>query len=228
MTTPPFSSRTLRWSHLLIPLAIALSSALLRWTDSRILGAPTESLGRECAVVAACALMVLPVALYADAALGRGARIAWVVLLAVVTTAAICLLVSAISQAFFGFHADSAWARRDEDRNAYIVGGLDNGVLAVFAMIVFLNSRLARRIAARVSEAELLRIQLERQLVESRLAATQAQVDPQQMLDELLRVRAGLAAGEVGAEASLDELIRQLRNALARTVLAGQAQQSTP
>ena len=70
----------------------------------------------------------------------------------------------------------------------------------------------------RVQAAELKRVQLEGQLIESRLAMAEAQVDPQMLFSALEEIRDGFSHSLPNADAKLDELVQHLRSALARTV----------
>jgi hypothetical protein len=83
-----------------------------------------------------------------------------------------------------------------------------------FFMLAFHNRRSETRALEAVRIAELNRLQLERRLIESRLAAAQAQIDPQRLYASMDRVRDLLVAGSPDADASLDELIQELRNGL--------------
>jgi len=65
---------------------------------------------------------------------------------------------------------------------------------------------------------ELRRVQLERQLVDSRLATQEAQIDPAMLFDRLAHVKTGLEHGSEGAEEQLNELIQTLRTSLKRMV----------
>lgn len=101
--------------------------------------------------------------------------------------------------------------------------GLDQSLWGVFALFVYLNRRIAERMLQGIRETQLRRVRLERQLVESRLAAAQAQVDPQMLFGALAEVRGKLSAGAPEANEQLDLLIHQLRAALARTVVVGES-----
>jgi hypothetical protein len=63
----------------------------------------------------------------------------------------------------------------------------------------------------------LRRVQLEGQLIESRLATAEAQVDPQMLFSALAEIRDGFSRSSPDADAKLDDLVQQLRNALTRT-----------
>jgi LytS/YehU family sensor histidine kinase len=73
----------------------------------------------------------------------------------------------------------------------------------------------------------LSRVRLEQQLIESRLATAEAQIDPRMLFEALREIRSSLARAEPQADTQLDRLIRRLRNALARTVVAGESGHAT-
>jgi sensor histidine kinase YesM len=101
-----------------------------------------------------------------------------------------------------------------------IAGGFFMDVYVAFGVLVFTNQRTADRMLERFRSSELRRAQLERQLVESRLATAEAQIDPAMLFDALGAIKLGYMRGEERAEAQLNELIQTLRTALARTVNA--------
>jgi len=67
----------------------------------------------------------------------------------------------------------------------------------------------------RVRAAELMRVHDERQLVESRLAAARAELDPQQLLVEIDELQRLFVADPARAHRQLDDLIDRLREKLA-------------
>jgi sensor histidine kinase YesM len=95
-------------------------------------------------------------------------------------------------------------------------------------MLVYLNRRLAQRMLEGVRGAELRRVQLERQLVESRLATAEAQIDPQMLFSALADIRLGLERASPDADAKLDGLVQRLRLALAGTVVAVASAEGRP
>jgi hypothetical protein len=97
----------------------------------------------------------------------------------------------------------------------------DFGIFGGIALLAYANRRAASRILERVRLMELRRVQQDRELVESRLAEAESQVDPQTLFAELGRIRSDYDAALPSAEERLDELIRRLRAALARTASAG-------
>ncbi len=93
----------------------------------------------------------------------------------------------------------------------FSVGGLWGTVL-----LVYLNRQSAARLLAHVRAGELGRVQTERRLIASHLTATEAQIDPASLSQELAQVRDLYAAGEPGADDKLENLIANLRDTVAQ------------
>jgi len=83
-------------------------------------------------------------------------------------------------------------------------------------MLVYLNRESATRLLAVVEEGELRRVQAERRLVESDLAAAQAEINPAALMQQLAHLRDAYAAGNPGADGELEQLIAGLRDTVAR------------
>ena len=73
-----------------------------------------------------------------------------------------------------------------------------------------------------VREIEQRRVRLEAELVESRLAAARAQIDPHMLFGSLAEVRGKLNAGSPDADTYLAALIQRLRRALASAAIASE------
>jgi hypothetical protein len=76
-----------------------------------------------------------------------------------------------------------------------------------------------------VRAGELARLRGERQLIASRLAATETQVDPPAIRQRLEQLRNLYALGSARADAELERLITELRRRAARGVAAAEGQQ---
>ena len=89
-------------------------------------------------------------------------------------------------------------------------------------LLVYLNRESARRILAGVRAGELARLQAERRLLASRLAAAQTEVDPAVVRQRLATIRDLYAAGSADADPALEQLIGELRQRAARGVAAAE------
>jgi hypothetical protein len=90
------------------------------------------------------------------------------------------------------------------------------------ALMVYLNRQSAQRVLAGVRAGELARLRGEQQLIASRLAATETQVDPPAIRQRLQQLRNLYAAGNARADAELERLITELRQRAARGVAAAE------
>jgi hypothetical protein len=84
-------------------------------------------------------------------------------------------------------------------------------VFGTLVMLVYLKRQQGMQILERARLAELSRAQTERRLIEARLAAAQASIDPQVLFDRLAHVRELYVQGSSAAEQSLEALIQELR-----------------
>lgn len=164
------------------------------------------------AIFAACVMLA---ALAGDEAVRHGWRVwhAFVVMLLCASLAA-ALLLWAVAGPGLPDHA----AYGEHFLRSFFGLGIGWGV----ALMVYLNRESARRILAGVRAGELARLEAERRLVASRLAAAEAQIDPQLVTQQLLRVRDLYAAGSGDADARLDELIAELRRSSTLAVAAAE------
>jgi hypothetical protein len=221
---PPFVLAVMRaatWKMLLTTQLIGVLVALARSLQQRgadvgmtnhLLGyAPRAALhlfNSHFIVTAAGALCVLLAALAADEAMRRGMRLG---------RAYLSALVSASCAAAIMQWCLRAWLQVDYTPGSGIplvrlaLVALDTALLGGLALLAYLNRQSAKRMLAGVRSAELERIQVERRLLDSRLATTQAQVDPDSLLRQLGEIRACYAAARAGADDKLERLIRELR-----------------
>jgi hypothetical protein len=175
-----------------------------------------ESFGRahlEFAVTGLYSLLLLPVALYADEAMRCGARPHYVYPAILFINSILACTVAGFVLRFYCF-----WfaVPLPELRWGFILVGLDFSNYGAVALLAFFCRRAAERIVENLRGAELRRVELDRQLVDSRLATAEAQVDPKMLFGALAQVKCSLEEGVPEAEGNLDELIQTLRAALTR------------
>ncbi|HTB65461.1 MAG TPA: hypothetical protein VK727_04490 [Steroidobacteraceae bacterium] len=205
------------WRAVALTQSLGLLYVLIRWLLA--LGPPARGyLSFLLVQEGASGLCVMLAALAGDEAVRRG----WRVGRAFVAVTICASLVAALAQ--LGLDA----ALRITDPMA----GLPRFVLTFFgvgtlwgtALMVYLNRQSARRILAGVRAGELARLRAEQQLIASRLAATETQVDPPAIRQRLERLRNLYATGSAGADAELERLITELRQRAARAVAAAEGQ----
>jgi hypothetical protein len=176
-------------------------------------GVPFGKAHLEFAAAGIYSLLLLPVALYADEAMRRGARPRYVypaVLL--INPILACMVAGLVLWSYCYWYA----VPLPEQRWGFIVAGIDFSVFGALGLLAFFYRRAAERIVENLRGAELRRVELDRQLVDSRLATAEAQVDPKMLFGALAQVKCSLEVGVPEAEGNLDELIQTLRAALTR------------
>jgi hypothetical protein len=96
-------------------------------------------------------------------------------------------------------------------------------LLGGIGLLAFYNHRSVERILQSVRTAELKRVRLERELIESRLATAQAQIDPRALFESLARIRNLYASCQPQADHELENLIENLRGRHAAVGIASLA-----
>ncbi|MGC1459471.1 MAG: hypothetical protein WA825_14440 [Steroidobacteraceae bacterium] len=203
------------WRKLAVMLALSFSLPL----SELIVGGPPIPLGKAIAL-GFSAIANLFVVLGADEVAKRGVPLRRVNTLAIssllIGNCAIGLTMEWLFDDQFGASTLAAakhWP-------VVLLIGINQSLWGVWVLFVYLNRRIAERMLQGVREAELRRVRLEAQLVESRLVAAQAQVDPQMLFGELAEIRDKLKSDAPDAGDHLDGLIQRLRVALVGTVLS--------
>jgi hypothetical protein len=79
-------------------------------------------------------------------------------------------------------------------------------------MLAYHNRRRATQILEGIRAAELKHVELERHLIESRLATVQAAIDPGALFASLASIRNLYATSAPSADRELDRLIEDLRD----------------
>ncbi len=113
---------------------------------------------------------------------------------------------------------------------AWLFAGAEFVVSALFASFAIALGerwRVQRDAAAALAQADATGAQLRHRLIEARLAAMQAQVEPQFLFDTLVRIEAAYQRDTAGAAQALDRLIAFLRLALPGVRTGGVAAGST-
>lgn len=204
--------RSVTWQALLLTQSLGLALTLLRWLELFDTHAPhfpvlvAYLIGQSLT-----ALLVLLAALAGDQAVRRGSPVWCTVVVGLTSTAAVAAI------AMGGLRSGLGLA--DPSPNAELIHVLRNflDVCAYWGMVmmVFLNNRSASRMLEGVRATELERIQVERRLLSSRLAAAETQIDPGSVLSQLAQVRDSYAENEPGADEKLEALIAALRRTVA-------------
>lgn len=207
----------LTWRKVLIMLTVGFSFNLIDHAEGG-----SSMRAATAIVVAVCALGNLLVALCADELVRRGVRLRRVYPLALVSVLLFNCAVAVIGRWHLGDLSPAGrWL-------GLLQFGIGDSLWGIFAVFVYVNSRIADRMTQGLRMAEVRRVRLEAELVESRLASAQAQADPQMLFSALAEIRNKLSAAAPGAEEQLDALIQRLRRALARAVVSTVSEAAKP
>jgi hypothetical protein len=101
-----------------------------------------------------------------------------------------------------------------------IIIGTQFLLLGACVMLVYTNRAREVECIRLTRAAQLRRVHLERQLAQSNLATMQTRLDPEQILDDLARLRDLYAAHSPLAEGELDALVQSLRERTRSATLA--------
>jgi hypothetical protein len=210
--------RAVTWRAIALTQSLGLLYALIPWLVERVPHSRgyllfllvQEGMSGLCAMLAALA---------GDEAVRRGWRV-WRAFVVVTLGAS---LAAALAQ----FGLDAALGITDP------FAGLPRCLLTFFAvgtrwgtvLMVYLNRQSAQRVLAGVRAGELARLRAEQQLIASRLAATETQVDPPAIRQRLQQLRDLYAAGSGRADAELERLITELRRRATGAIPAGESPQ---
>ncbi len=212
--------KALTWPKLLTTQVLAQISVLMAAVEEGRWGQWMQHESLHNAAAAAAAFVLLVVALMVDEAMKGGAppRRAFPIAIAISIVVS-CAMTDLVLRCYeLVFHVPPVVFK--VRIIMVVVYGVGFATVGAFAMLVYLNRRTTERMLERVRSAELRRIELEQQLVASRLAAAEAQVDPQMLFAALSDIRASLDREAPNADTKLDELVQRLRRALAGTVVA--------
>jgi len=209
----------LTWRNLLLMQALGQLAIFADSLEEKLFGA---WMGHQSLAYASMALnvcLVLPMTLIADAAVERGRKAGAVYTAAILMTLPLAGISTGLMEwvyvVVFGLPADKpnffSRAAIETTFHMYIYGA--------FVMLVYFNQRTADRMLEHFRTAELRRARLENELVDSRLATAEAQIDPTLLFTRLGGIKRGFERADPSAEDELNELIKSLRAALARTAV---------
>ena len=214
----PAVLQRITWQVVLGVQAVGLAAALLVYLQDDWPNPPPYVWERLVISRAVAAFFVMLGALAADEAIRRGQRFWRAYLVALLVSASVAAVVQWYLRRFLG----------------YTVIALDLPVLSgmltltmVFAafggiaLLAYLNRQSALRMLEGVRRGELERLQVERRLLDSRLATAQAQLDPAAVLRQLAEIRSLYGAAQPAADQKLEQLIQDLRSSVARSAAVG-------
>ena len=175
------------------------------------------------AAAALAAASLLPLALAADVLVDRGVRAERAFPLAMLLAFPVAFATDWGTQWALEL-AVNRHAQSVQQEFAFVPSAFDLAFIGAFCVLVYMNRRIADRMLEGVRHAELKRLKQEQELVNSRLATAEAQIDPQELMDSLAAIRRGFEHSPAEADAQLDQLVQRLRNVLRRTTVANDAE----
>jgi hypothetical protein len=199
------------WRAIGISLALGYSLGALRFLQN-FQRAPRNFLVSGLVITSISAIAVMLATFGSDEAVRRGAP-PWSTYAAALVAAS---FISAYGQFYVrGFlHLYTAVNQPGMpaavQRTQMIFVGCDCILFGGLAMFAYINRRTAQSILAGVRRAELKRVQLERRIAESSLAAARARIDPMVLSNDLAEIRTLYLTGASNAELKLDALIHRL------------------
>jgi hypothetical protein len=209
--------RGMTWRRIALTQAVAALAVWVESFEGDLLGAWMGHPSLQYVAMSVSALLMLAMMLYADEFVNRGARARLVYPLTILFAFPLTFVITGMTEEMYYAVLRLPRAVAAAHRWVFISTAEHIAVICVFGMVIYMNRRTAERMLERVQAAELKRVQLEGQLIESRLAMAEAQVDPQMLFSALAEIRDGFSRSLPNADAKLDELVQHLRSALART-----------
>lgn len=209
--------RPLKWRHFLALQVLGQFAILIESTEDTLFGTWLGHPSLHYASMALNVTLLVPLGLFADEFVTRGTRPRHAYTAAVLATYPVAFLSTTAMQWAYLQLFPLAPGTPNLFWRAALETSIHMCIYGSFVMLVYFNQRMADRILENFRAAELQRVTLERRLIESRVAATEAQIDPRRLFDDLATIRAEFAADSLTADDSLNTLIQSLRAALART-----------
>lgn len=212
--------QAITWRNLLILQALGQLAIYLESREQALFGTWMGHPSLGYVSMALSVFLLVPIALLSDEAVKRGAAPKLAYPIAVGLTVPVAILATSVTQHVYLSIFGLPPGRPDLFWRSSIEASVHMYIYGAFGMLVFMNQRTADRMLENFRNSELRRAQLERQLVESRLATAEAQIDPTMLFEELAEIRLGFKRGGDRAELQLTELIQTLRTALTRAASA--------
>jgi sensor histidine kinase YesM len=212
--------RGMTWPRILLTQAIVALAVLVGSFESDLLGTWMGHPSLEYVATSLSALFLLAMTLHADEFVNRGVSTRLVYPITVLLAFPVAFVITGMTEEIYYAVLQLPKAMAQAHRWVFISTAEHIAVICAFGMVIYMNRRTTERMLERVQAAELKRVQLERQLIDSRLAMAEAQVDPQMLFSALAEIRDGFSRSLPDTDAKLDELVQHLRSAMTRTVAA--------
>jgi hypothetical protein len=220
--------RGMTWRRIVLTQSIVALAVLVESFEYHLLGTWMGHPSLQYAAMSVSAFVLLAIMIYADELVNRGAWARLVYPLTILLAFPLAFVITGTTEEIYYAVLRLPRAVAEAHRWVFISTAEDIAVICAFGMVIYMNRRTAERMLERVQAAELKRVQLEGQLIESRLATAEAQVDPQTLFGALAEIRDGFSRSLPNADAKLDELVQRLRSALARTAAVDGDESASP
>jgi hypothetical protein len=203
---------SLTWKKFLLAEAVGLAVNLTRYLEQPALAAvPHSEIGRTIVTAFGAAGALLAV-LCADEAVRYGVRKTPAYWMALLTASAATGAVRWYTNLWLGLTPSGDPATHTLVQLTQMgFTALDVMLYGGSAALVYLNRRAAAQALEGVRAAELRRVQIERRVIESRLATVRARVDPRTLLKALAKIQEGYRTASADVDGRLDLLILQLQ-----------------
>jgi sensor histidine kinase YesM len=212
--------RVMTWRHAGWTALLGLLSTVVMMTVSHAIGVflfrswdgRLRMLGQDLAILEVAAFVFLCCILVADQAVRRGAsRIRTYVVAVLAASVLFAALDTAIRFYLTDFFEGAAPYWKPVHSMSTLMWTL---VLGGFATFVYADLKRNRESTARLQAAALRRTQAARDVLQTRLQAMQARVEPQFLFDTLDRIGEIYERDAAGGQRTIDELIVYLRTAM--------------
>lgn len=211
--------KELTWRSVLTAEVLGLSLNVLRYFDGW--GTTQHIVARTCFTTLAPLLLVIA-ALLAAEVVRRGVAPLRAYGVALLGAASVSAGLQFVLRQALGIHPMTGGISSAALQEWVWIGSDFQTVLLLGALgfLAFYNRHSVEQILKNVRAVELKHVRLENELLESRLATAQAQVDPRTLFESLARIRNLFACSSPDADLALEELIQTLRT---RRVASGAA-----
>jgi len=215
--------RAVTWKRLLTVQALGLAFAVL-WRVPHGVQPPPHDLPAHIVSNAVGALFVMLAALAADEAVRHRVRLWFAYPAALLAASGATTVVQWCLQSWPAV----AFVEGGAPLAVAVAIGLNVFTLGGLGLLAYTNRQSAERMLQGIRAAELEWVGVERRLIEARLAAAQAQIDPERVFRQLAEIRNLYAGARPGADERLEALIQELRASVAQGVDVTRAHEGVP
>jgi hypothetical protein len=216
--------KALTWRKMLLMQAGGQLAILIESTEAHLFGSRIGHPSLGYASMMLNVFLTVPLALFADVCVEHGAKARYVYPAAIAMTLPIAAIANVFMLGVYVRVFGLSDAKAGFWWGSVLEASFHMYIYAAFVMLVYMNQRTADRLLESFRRAELRRVQMENQLIDSRLATAEAQIDPTMLFHALGDIKRGFEHSAPEAEIELHTLIQALRTALARTMAVNETE----